>query len=443
MNIANFSNNHSGSMMDMEQYIFFDDAECSMTTNVNNASNKDELIDQFNVDLEKRDNEVEIISEDIPIDFGEKYRPNKNQVAAHKGKQKNTKTKKVNCPWHVNLSYREAETSISITTFVNKHNHNIHIETQEFGVKYHTLTEDVLKEVEIMMKHRNLTITLQHNLLKEHFPDLHFLDSDLANSIQKFKTKDYLLHTLHPCSRLWAHAYLSKIFTARIESTAWIEETEAQWNRYNQYKNSTTFATVPAVGHDLFPTVIKTIDKYLTEAIIVTFHILMILPQWYQDSYQENIKYKNKKIIFIHGKEITNEECSSKEMLVQRPSIVPAMTPVATLLAVDDDDNEIEKPPSRSNKMDINMNEDQTRSEKTSDSYSDDEISDGQDISIQVPQNIQNPSRVKGKRRPPKSRFKSSIEEQSQKETSRGVYKYKQCDKVGHNSAYYKRKRSN
>ncbi|CAG8781889.1 10144_t:CDS:1, partial [Dentiscutata erythropus] len=83
------------SMMDMKRYIFFDDAECSMTTNVNNASSsfygqndeiqkynenrdkmktsnmnklevstmnesnysnnqdKDELIDQFNVNLEE------------------------------------------------------------------------------------------------------------------------------------------------------------------------------------------------------------------------------------------------------------------------------------------------------------------------------------------------------------------------------------------------------
>ena len=89
------------------------------------------------------------------------------------------------------------------------------------------------------------------------------------------------------------------------------------------------------------------------------------------------------------------------------------------------------------------MNEDQTGSEETSDSYSDDEIPNGQDIGIQVPRNVQNPSRVKGKGRPPKGRFKSSIEEQSWKGTSRGVYKYKQCGEVGHNSAYHKRKRSN
>ncbi|CAG8841826.1 45409_t:CDS:1, partial [Gigaspora margarita] len=38
MNTANFSNNRSESMLDMEQYIFFDgDAKCS-TTNANNTS---------------------------------------------------------------------------------------------------------------------------------------------------------------------------------------------------------------------------------------------------------------------------------------------------------------------------------------------------------------------------------------------------------------------
>ncbi|RIB17828.1 hypothetical protein C2G38_2186236 [Gigaspora rosea] len=78
--------------------------------------------------------------------------------------------------------------------------------------------------------------------------------------------------------------------------------------------------------------------------------------------------------------------------------------------------------------MDIDENESQVVSEESSDNYSDNEMPDSQEIGIQVPQNVQNPNRVKGKGRPPKSRFKSSIEEQSRKEkSSRGTYKCTMC----------------
>ncbi|CAG8449120.1 22434_t:CDS:2, partial [Cetraspora pellucida] len=116
----------------------------------------------------------------------EKYKPNKNQQR----KQRITKTKKINCPWHINLSYREAETLISITIFVNEHNYNITFDTQEFRNKYCTLTEDALREVEIITKYECLSITAQWNLLKGCFPDLHFYNSDLNNAIQKFKRKE-------------------------------------------------------------------------------------------------------------------------------------------------------------------------------------------------------------------------------------------------------------
>ncbi|CAG8556788.1 25124_t:CDS:1, partial [Racocetra persica] len=203
---------------------------------VENSQDNETITDQLNIDLEEHDdeisggpnNEVEMISENIPRDvvfdswtevemffeeygkqnrftvikyrveknslgmihmrtfnceFEEKYRPNKNQ----KVKQKNTKTKKVNCQWHVNFSFDDAKTHISITIFVNKHNHVMNFKTQEFGIKYRSLSKDALKEVEIMTRYGNLSITSQRNILKERFPNLQFHDSDLTNSIQKFK----------------------------------------------------------------------------------------------------------------------------------------------------------------------------------------------------------------------------------------------------------------
>ncbi|KAF0540263.1 protein far1-related sequence 11-like isoform x1 [Gigaspora margarita] len=70
-------------------------------------------------------------------EFGEKYSPNKSQIAAQK----------------------------------------------KFESKYYSLNENILKEVEIMTKHGNLSITAQRNILKEDFSNLYFHSSDLNNAI--------------------------------------------------------------------------------------------------------------------------------------------------------------------------------------------------------------------------------------------------------------------
>jgi len=106
--------------------------------------------------------------------------------------------------------------------------------------------------------------------------------------------KDYLLRTLDKNCRSWARAYLHKIFTAGIESTARVEgynwiikqqlkangtlceladrldsrlKDEERWEQFYQYKQATTTNTISAPGQDLFPMVTKVLDKYLTEPI--------------------------------------------------------------------------------------------------------------------------------------------------------------------------------
>lgn len=129
-----------------------------------------------------------ILSEDIPKDqefdtfnceFGGKYKAKKDPIVAQKGIQHNTKTKKLECPWYCNFSLGESKSRIGITTFVNKHNHKLLTETQKFGIKFRSLSEDALKEIEIMTKHAKLSITVQKSHLKACFPDLNFQDTDL------------------------------------------------------------------------------------------------------------------------------------------------------------------------------------------------------------------------------------------------------------------------
>ncbi|CAG8476075.1 25883_t:CDS:2 [Racocetra persica] len=92
--------------------------------------------------------------------------------------------------FYINLSILEQATQISVTTFVNQHNHTLVPETQNFGVKYKTLSKEALDKINIITRHI---------------------------------AKDYLLRVLDLRSRLWARAYLYRIFITGIESTARVE----------------------------------------------------------------------------------------------------------------------------------------------------------------------------------------------------------------------------
>ncbi|CAG8696679.1 21313_t:CDS:2, partial [Racocetra persica] len=165
----------------------------------------------------EKSNSGQIIKKTFVCEFSGKYKSKKKLEAALNGTQRNMKTKKTNCKWHINLSLSGAS-QISITTYA-------------------------IDEVKLMTRHANLLLSTQKRLLKARFPDLNFQDQDLANVIQKVKktagplfkerwnklltdfpiAKDYLLHVLDPKCRSWARAYLHRVFTAGIESTSRVE----------------------------------------------------------------------------------------------------------------------------------------------------------------------------------------------------------------------------
>ncbi|CAG8743633.1 1711_t:CDS:1, partial [Cetraspora pellucida] len=45
------------------------------------------------------------------------------------------------------------------------------------------LSEEAIKVIELMTKHRNLLVTLQKNILKAHFLNINFQNTDFANAI--------------------------------------------------------------------------------------------------------------------------------------------------------------------------------------------------------------------------------------------------------------------
>uniref|UniRef100_U9SK24 FAR1 domain-containing protein n=1 Tax=Rhizophagus irregularis (strain DAOM 181602 / DAOM 197198 / MUCL 43194) TaxID=747089 RepID=U9SK24_RHIID len=210
----------------------------------------------INIDKENNDNltiEAEDIPKDIKFDtwdevdsyfddYGARngFAISKKSVkAASKGIQRNTKTKKSNCLWHINLTFPEQATQIGVTTFVNQHNHELVPKTQEFSPKYRAFTNEALNEILLMTKYGSLTLTAQRNLLKARFPDLHFQDQDLANQ------------------QLKANSNLCEI-ADRLDSRLKDEE---RWNQFYKYKQATTTNTSSVAGQDLFPIVTKILDK--------------------------------------------------------------------------------------------------------------------------------------------------------------------------------------
>ena len=69
-----------------------------------------------------------------------------------------------------------------------------------------------------MTKHGNLTFTAQRNFLKARFPDLHFQNQDLANTIQKYKNTDKINND--------ASALLTILMQKKIEDLRWIVKFE-------------------------------------------------------------------------------------------------------------------------------------------------------------------------------------------------------------------------
>ncbi|RHZ53322.1 hypothetical protein Glove_443g1 [Diversispora epigaea] len=166
----------------------------------------------------ERNSKGQVHKRTFVCEFSGKYKSKKKTETALKGIQRNTKTKKLSCPWHINLTFPEHSIKIIITTFINQHNHPLVSKTQEFVTKYRLFTDEALKEISLMTKHGNLSLTAQRNLLKARFPNLHFQDQDLANAIQKYKNINKINND--------ASTLLTSLLQKKIEDLRWVVDFE-------------------------------------------------------------------------------------------------------------------------------------------------------------------------------------------------------------------------
>ncbi|CAG8727583.1 16640_t:CDS:2, partial [Racocetra persica] len=105
----------------------------------------------------------------LKLMFGGKYIPKKSiDINAHRNRQSKRK---------------------GFTTFVNTHNHKLDPEKCKYNAKFRSIGDKALNDIEFYTKNRNLSITIQHQLLKAKYPDTTFLDMNLTNAIQHYKVK--------------------------------------------------------------------------------------------------------------------------------------------------------------------------------------------------------------------------------------------------------------
>ncbi|RHZ43935.1 hypothetical protein Glove_801g8 [Diversispora epigaea] len=81
-----------------------------------------------------------------------------------------------------------------LTIFNNSYNHVLFPNTEEYSPKYRCIPDEILEEIQFLIKHENLPINTQRKLLRAKFSTLSILDCDLTNAIQKYKVKTDVTH---------------------------------------------------------------------------------------------------------------------------------------------------------------------------------------------------------------------------------------------------------
>jgi len=127
--------------------------------------------------------------------------------------QRNSRSKRSGCPWHVNVTFPKKTPVISVTSLDLHHNHPLTPMTNLCAVKNRTLPEAVLREIRFYTVEGNLSVTIQRRLLSAKFPDITIYARDLQNQIQKYKKED---QEENDASKL-----LEQLLTKKAEEPGW------------------------------------------------------------------------------------------------------------------------------------------------------------------------------------------------------------------------------
>ncbi|RHZ69338.1 hypothetical protein Glove_284g79 [Diversispora epigaea] len=106
--------------------------------------------------------------------------------------EKQTITKRIGCPWHINLSEPQSKNPhkyIYITTFHDTHSHNLNPEVIQFG-NNKRIPSEIMKEIEFLTIQCKMGAISQRQYLETKFPTQTIYNEDLYYAIQSFRPQN-------------------------------------------------------------------------------------------------------------------------------------------------------------------------------------------------------------------------------------------------------------
>ncbi len=127
--------------------------------------------------------------------------------------QRNSRSKRSGCTWHVNVTFPKKTAIISVTSLDLCHNHSLTPMANLYAAKNRTLPEVVLREIRFYTIEGNISVTVQRRLLSAKFPDITIYARDLQNQVQKYKQE---VREENDVARL-----LEQLLTKKAEEPGW------------------------------------------------------------------------------------------------------------------------------------------------------------------------------------------------------------------------------
>ncbi|CAG8707601.1 19639_t:CDS:2, partial [Gigaspora rosea] len=101
--------------------------------------------------------------------------------------QRQWPSRKIRCPWHINLTNPKSLSEVGITSIVGQHNHPMVPDITLYAPKYRRLSNEIMDQIKFYITKGNMVSKQIYSLLVTSFPDQIIGKQDLYNAIQKFK----------------------------------------------------------------------------------------------------------------------------------------------------------------------------------------------------------------------------------------------------------------
>ncbi|CAJ0861144.1 1310_t:CDS:1 [Entrophospora sp. SA101] len=112
------------------------------------------------------------------------------QITTDPTKHHNVHSQKIECPWHINLSFPKSSNVIKINSFVNAHNHSLNTMIGEMVPQFQKLTSSMLKDIKkYVVKGRKDSASI-YPLLINDYPQNTINKRDLYNAVYNIRQQN-------------------------------------------------------------------------------------------------------------------------------------------------------------------------------------------------------------------------------------------------------------